>query len=44
MRSVMLLVVGILIGTSLTTIVAQSPRSLVGVNHIGMGVRTWMRR
>jgi len=38
MRSVMLLVVGILIGTALTTIVAQSPRNLVGINHIGMGV------
>jgi len=39
MRSVMLLVVGILIGTSLATILAQSPHNLVGVNHIGMGVK-----
>ncbi|MBI4888378.1 MAG: VOC family protein [Acidobacteria bacterium] len=38
MRNVMLLVVGILIGASLATIGAQSPRNLVGVNHIGMGV------
>ena len=38
MRSVMLVVVGIAIGASMATIGAQSPRNLVGVNHIGMGV------